>query len=686
MSSVKVTFSRTVGRARNLSSTALAIGAFLAATALLFALGLERAEGSSLTLAAVWAAAVSPVLPVLAAVLSMDVWSDERLSGRIDSILSVSVLERDIVIGKFLGVWSMCMLATLVSLAACMIVLSRIEPSVFVKTGMFSFVPGILALAIQSFLWCSFSVVMSALFRHAAAAACMSVAFLCGLPRGLWAALLAWSPEGRTIYGEMPFDAHALDMALGFFPVGIVLSYVIVAFALLFVCIKCVESMRLVGRGAVKSRMSTGFVVFLSLVLAWLLVALAARLNIVAGLPVGLSSKLSQRTRGILAESSGEVFATCFLPRNDPRFRPVGHMLRLLRTESTAQGGANIVIRYVDPRWDLGDAQRLVRSGISEDSVVFERNRRRIVVPLSDSIGERIFASAILKLSTHQSRNTIYWTKGHGEVSFGDYSAFGMSDISRELSRDGFHNLSLDLSIDSQIPSDCALIIVAGAKEDFSRVETERLDSYLRRGGRLLALVGEDGYGVLTSVMSAWGLRLSNEKPIGAKTFSGSDIVAPISSTHAVTTPLAGTQIVFEHPIALEPSAMSTASSADGVEFTELVRAGGRCLAAAVERGNDSGSDLALRPTRMVVIGDSLFAMNGQLLSRGNANMNFFMNCVAYLAGTGALTSGGEDGDRFVTGMDRDARIRYAQLVVGVIPFAAFVLLLAYSQIRRRRS
>lgn len=687
MNTILVTLARTVGRARSLSSTALAIGGFLAASALLFALGLEKAEGGPMSLAAVWTAGVSPVLPILAAVLSMDVWSDERLSNRIDTLLSAPVRERDIVLGKFLGVWTVSMIATLASLLMCTLLLRYIEPASLANVGFFSFVLGLLALAAQSLLWCAISVVMSALFRHAAAAACMSVAVTCGLPRGLWAAAIAWAPQGGFSYGEMPLDAHAVDIASGAIPLGVLVSYLALSAIMLFVCTKLVESMRLVGHGAAKARFSTGLAVALALVLGGMFVTLALRLDIVVDLPDGAeSSGLSRRTRGILSETSGEIRATCFLPRNDSRFRPVGHMLRSLRREATANGGASIELRYVDPRWNLGEAQRLVRSGIQSDSVVFEKGRRRLTVSLSDGFSERLFASAILKLTTPQQRTAIYWTDGHGEISFSDYSALGLSDIARELSRDGFHNHLLNFSDGTQMPSDCALVVVAGAKEDFSRTGLDRLNSYLKQGGRLLVLLEEDSDGGLTSLLSSWGVRLSAEKPTGAKTISGSDVVVPVQLEHSITSPLSGTQVVMEDPVSLEPSAVSADLSADGVAFSELLRAGGRCLAAAVERGNDVGVDLAIRPTKIVVVGDSLLVANGQLASHGNANRDFFLNCVAYLAGTGAVMSGGEDVGRLVTGLDRNSRLRFVQWAVGIVPFCVFLLLIVHVQLRRRRS
>ena len=77
MSPVRVTWNRTIGRARSLYSTAFAVGAFLAASAVLFAFKLDAAEGVSLSIASVWAMSVAPFLPALAAFLAMDVWSDE---------------------------------------------------------------------------------------------------------------------------------------------------------------------------------------------------------------------------------------------------------------------------------------------------------------------------------------------------------------------------------------------------------------------------------------------------------------------------------------------------------------------------------------------------------------------------------------------------------------------------------
>lgn len=100
MSAMTITWRRTIGMARGFYSTALAIGGFLAASAVLFAFNLESAEGGRMLISSIWAVSVSPVLPVLAAFLAMDVWSSERSSGRIEILLSTPVSEWDYVLGN----------------------------------------------------------------------------------------------------------------------------------------------------------------------------------------------------------------------------------------------------------------------------------------------------------------------------------------------------------------------------------------------------------------------------------------------------------------------------------------------------------------------------------------------------------------------------------------------------------
>lgn len=688
MSPMRVTVSRTLGRMRSLYSSALAIAAFLSAGAVAFSFGLEAAEGGSLSVAAVWAAAVSPFLPALAAFLAMDVWSDEKQSGRIELLLSAPVLERDLTLGKYLGVFVAIAASTLLSFAVTVAALSFAAPSALAGVSPLGFCPAFIALMLQGALWSSVSVAMSAMFRHAATAACASLLLLVGIPRGGWAALLAWAPQGRPQFGEMPLDAQVVDMASGLFSSGTIVSYLVLSAFFLFVASKFVAMLRFGGRGGRSWRISTGVALVLAFLLSGLCVELSHRTDVKLDVPLGNTGKpFSARTRSILVEAQGDMTATCFLSRRDARFREVSRFLRALQAESASLGGLRIDISYIDPRWDIGRAEELIRLGASEDSIVFVKGRRRAFLPLSDGFGERVCASAILRLTMPPQRRNVYWSIGHGEISATDYGSWGMSDIARDLARDGYRNATIDLSGDASIPSDCALIVVAGAKDDFSRAETGRIDSYLKAGGRLLVLTSAAESGGVSSLLPSWGLRASAFQATGTRTVTGSDVIVGDFSEHAISKPLDGSRILLERPVAFMPSAAAEAGSgADRVEFSPLARAGTSVVAAAVERGVGTGADLSIRPTRIVAIGDASFAMNGQLAARASANRDFFLNCVAYLSGTDASVASGADSGALVTGFDRAGRLRFLMYTAGAVPLAVALVMLLVALRRRRRT
>ena len=687
MSAAGVTLRRTLGRAHSLFSTAVSIGVFLAAAGVRFVFDLSSADGSVTQLAAVWTAAVSPILPVLAAMLAMDVWSDEFRSGRIEMLLSAPVREGDYVIGKFLGVLSMTFGTAVIFLATSLAALYGFAPKSLTGAGIGAFAPAMLAVLLQSALWCAVSVAVSAAFRHAAAAALAATALTVVIPRGAWAIVAAWSGEWRTAFGEMPFDAFAVDCACGVVHVGQCVAYVVGTAVFLFAAAAEVGSIRLAGRGGAAGRFLSRICISLALLLGVLASMLAVRLDFSVDMASGGSATaLSTRTRGILAESSGSVTVTCFLPRSDRRFRFAAHLLRSMKSASAAVGGARFDLRFVDPRWDLGAAERLVRRGVASESVVFESGRRMAVLPFGDGIGERACASTVRRLTMPSARRKICWTVGHGETSFESYGAFGMSDAARDLMREGYTHSALDLAAVRKIPEDCALVMIAGPSDDFSRAELEALDSYLRGGGRLMLMTGSDNSTGLSALLSSWGL-LPQKIPAGlGKTLAGTDVVVYDFADHPVSAPLKGLRIVLDRPISFAQSAAASAGSgADRIDYAAIARSGTSALAAAVERGASAGKDIAVRPTRIVAIGDPGFVLNGQIASRANANLDFFLNCIAYLAGADPLPAVGVEAGVLVTGMDRSDRIRHAITTGAAIPAAVFALLAAIAARRRLR-
>lgn len=687
MGPVGTTLSRTLGRARSLVTTAFSVSAFLFVSSVFLARALETAEGGSLSLAVLWVSSVAPVLPALAALLGMEVWSDERMSGRIDAMLTVSVRECDYVIGKFLGVLFLVAAAVGISLLASVFALRWVAPEAATLSGFGSYLLAFAALILQGALWSAVAVMMSAFFRHAATAAAASFLVLVALPRGLWAGLSAWSAAGRTAFGEMPLDAHVVDIASGLVPVGTVATYVVLTVLVLLVATCGVDLCRLVGRKALGARCQTVLSAVLALVLGGLAATALVRVNPVLELSVGIAAlELSPRACKSLAETSGTVTITSFLSRSDPSARSVGRLLRALKRQSESVGGARIDLRFVDPRWDVGAAERLVRRGATEQSVVFEKGRRTVSISVSEGIDERICVSTVRRVCTPPHRRTVLWTVGHGEARFDDYGSFGLSDVARDLFREGFSNAEIDLSSGQAIPADCALILVAGAKDDFSRAETDRLNAYLHEGGRLLVLLSSAKSGGVVSLLPSWGLRPADRLIENIRSLSGTDVIVSEFSDHPVSAPIQGARIVLERPSSFSPSAVAdSGSGVDRIGYSPLASVGEVDVAAAIERGGGVGADLALRPTRIVAVGDAGYVANGQLSFRANANRDFFLNSVFWLSGSEVSGSGEPESAVFRTGMDRAGRLRETLLSAVVVPLAVLLSFLVAARKRRRR-
>lgn len=490
------------------------------------------------------------------------------------------------------------------------------------------------------------------------------------------------------------------------------------------------------GRAGRKAlRMTALFAVFLAAVLSGLVIALSYRLNLNWEVSVGSVRLVSDRTRDVLADTQGTIKISCFMDRRHPLFRPVSRLLRGIRQASRSVAGAEIVIEYVDPRWDLTRAGQLAAAGVPENALLFERQRRKIVVTLDEMLskpsslrenrvqssrsgavaggvfrGEMVCASAVARLSLPYERSTVYWLQGHGEARFDDYDELrGFSDIAREVKRSGFEIHPLTLPGLSQIPSDCHVLVIAGARFAMAPEELSLIDAYLLRGGRLMVLVSPRVTTGLEPVLEKWGVRLTSYIATSSKTLSGQDVVVTSFADHVITRSLGNTSVVFGFPVCLEPVKVAAAEAADRPKVTLLARTdddgwgeshpevfprhfdvqselrGPVAVVAVSERGGGVSKDVGYKPTRLCVIGETDFVMNGALATRANANRDFFLNAISWLAGidTGSATSLGGDAT-LVTGFSRRQWAIFALWSAAGVP-CAFLMVFMLVSLRMRR-
>ncbi|MFO7937185.1 MAG: Gldg family protein [Kiritimatiellia bacterium] len=460
-------------------------------------------------------------------------------------------------------------------------------------------------------------------------------------------------------------------------------------------------------------RLTSLLAVLLGAVFCFLVVIIGFWFNFSWEIPVGGVRVVSKRTRDVLADTQGRIRITSFMDRRSPMARPVARLLRGLSAASRGVAGAEIDVEYVDPRWDITRSSRLIARGVPKNSLEFEYQRRRIMIPLEEVFsgnsdsgkpvfrGERVCASAISRLALPHKQLKICWLEGHSEARFDDYDEFrGFSAIAHDLKRDGFQLESLSLAGLREIPVDCGVLVIAGARRELSSVEVKIIERYLERGGSLLFMAVSGVVSGCEDLLKEWGIEVTEFTAVSPRTLTGNDIVISDFSDHPVTRDLENSSVVFGFATCLRVLDLSGADesvdiarsmklaesdeSAWGERHPEVFPrrynpatdiAGPVTVAAVSERGGLVSRDVGYKPTRICVFGDVDFVMNRVLSGRANANRDFFMNAVGWLAGVSMGSSSSVGGDAtLATGFDRSDWVLSMMWSVFIIPVSVLLL------------
>jgi hypothetical protein len=283
--------------------------------------------------------------------------------------------------------------------------------------------------------------------------------------------------------------------------------------------------------------------------------------------------------------------------------------------------------------------------------------------------GEELFTNAILELQG-EKRSKIYFLTGHNEHSFTDKTnSQACGKVIDFLGKRFFDVAPLMLSAKQSIPDDCSVLVIAGARGDFSSSDLAELRTYLSRGGRLMAYLevipsGDDGLkpSALTSVLQDYNIVPSRHLIIGRVGVQKANKIAYYPTTenvrfpafdvnHPIVKPLLGS-----HLISTEARALTIGKKNPSVKAVSLVNGGGKFDTIAVKRpadfkrrgyqlkkDEDMRADFSLaiaselvqdkagkkQRTRVIAVGDSDLMTNGGL-GRGK-NIEFFLNGLNWL-------------------------------------------------------
>ena len=325
------------------------------------------------------------------------------------------------------------------------------------------------------------------------------------------------------------------------------------------------------------------------------------------------------------------------------------------------------------------------------------------------SDGEQEITNGLIKL-LQGTQLKVYFVQGHGEKNPDSGDRTGYNAISSALGSENYAVDKLVLAQVKEVPADASVLIVAGPKTDFFPAELDVLKAYLAKGGKVLLLLDPpdrpDSAQVtnLAALAKEWGIDLGNDVVVdvsGMGQMFGTDASVPVAARYephpitdrfnlitayplarSVTPATGGANGRFPQPL-VQTSASSWAETdikrlaTSGQVARELDkgdRQGPITLAAAVSAplanatpAADPKADAPKPETRMVVFGDSDFAMNGFLGISGNRDL--FLNAVNWLAQQENLIAirPKDPEDRRIT-LTRDQHTRIFWLTVFIIP------------------
>lgn len=436
--------------------------------------------------------------------------------------------------------------------------------------------------------------------------------------------------------------------------------------------------------------------------------------------------RLSPLTLRLLESLTNEVRVVVFFDPENPLFRDVKGLIDEYRLRC-----ARLDVEYVDYVRLPGRAaaikqQYKLASAADKDLVIFESKGRPPSIvydkelsdyDLSEAFvgkgvrrtafkGEQLFTSKIVSVTESEPFKACF-LQGHGEHNpVSEEQTEGYQKFSRVLEEKYISVEPLSL-VTNDVPADCQLLVIAGPRNRLAQFELDKVQDYLKRGGRAFILLTSpllsDGKkSGLETLLAEWGVGVGDNLVMDKAGNADQVLLAGNFGQHPIVKPLDGSRLGLLMPRSIERRASSSRTadtakvaelvftSSEGMKVTNVrdnrgtVETNGVVpLVVAVEKGTIQGVSPDRGSTRIVVVGDSLFLGNGMI--EYDANRDFASLAVNWLLDRSHLLAIGPQPVREYRIDMTESQMRSARLVlIGGLPGTVLLLgLLVW--VRRRR-
>jgi ABC-type uncharacterized transport system involved in gliding motility auxiliary subunit len=373
---------------------------------------------------------------------------------------------------------------------------------------------------------------------------------------------------------------------------------------------------------------------------------------------------LAPQSKKVVGALAGELRMTGFVEAGqDPQ------LATLLGSYAYAAPG-RVEWRLVDPDKEPALVEQMKITTVRSVHLQYGNESFVVTNPTEESI-----TNGIIRVSG-TSRKMVYFTEGHGEADVQNaQDPRGYSQAKLALEQENYEVKTLLLPSVEAVPDDASVVAMAGPQRPLTEHEIQALDAYLKRGGRLLLLLGpRQGDARLPAFLAEWGVQLGNDIVIDreVRLFEGPRLgVVPITRTYG-SHPI--TENFRDYTVYPQTrTVQADAAGRKGVQAVELVKTSPSSWAesdvdavfgqgvASLDESDRKGPlsvavavtaklrDLGVTPAaagegqapeeaRLVVFGSAMFAENQQLV-QSRLNADLFMNAVGWLVGQEELVS-----------------------------------------------
>src|SRR5437868_5581512 len=344
---------------------------------------------------------------------------------------------------------------------------------------------------------------------------------------------------------------------------------------------------------------------------------------------------LSDQTTSVLKGLQAPVTVQAFYAGSEPEYPELDSRLRQYKAQTE-----KVTVEFVDPFKHPARVKELNISQSGPRVIVRSGNKES----RAKEIGEEALTNALIEVSRGSTKK-IYFTKGHGEHAVADNSERGLKLFVDNLKGEGFQTDEIVLAEHKEMPSDAQALVVGGPVAAFTDGEAKLVKEWVEKGGKLVAMVDPGTQSGLEGAIEGWGMHVGKDEVIDPEAQNPEIAIAQSYAEHPITQPRSSPfALATIFPIARSVSKSASAPATWTV--TELAKTGPRAWGetGSLSSGQvkfDPGQDLkgpvslAASSTkgtesRVVVVGNSLFASNGYY--RLSGNKDFALNALSCVA------------------------------------------------------